>query len=98
MFEAFVSKVKKAVKKLNPLSVSVVTAAVSCGASTPALAAEGDASVTSYLSTVAEVFTWLITQMAALITFILGNPFLSVGLALFMCGAVISFFIRVKNS
>lgn len=54
--------------------------------------------MTSYLSQVAEVFTWILSQITALISFILGNPFLAVSLVLFMCGAVVSFFIRIKNA
>lgn len=54
--------------------------------------------MSSYLAQVAEVFTWILSQVTALITFILGNPFLAVSLVLFMCGAVVSFFIRIKNA
>lgn len=54
--------------------------------------------MTAYLAQVAEVFTWILGEITELITFILGNPFLAVGLVLFMCGAVISFFVRIKNS
>lgn len=54
--------------------------------------------MSSYLAQVAGVFTWILSQITVLITFILGNPFLAVSLVLFMCGAVISFFIRIKNS
>lgn len=57
-----------------------------------------DPTMTSYLAQVAEVFTWILTEITELITFILGNPFLAVSLVLFMCGAVISFFVRIKNS
>lgn len=54
--------------------------------------------MTSYLAQVADVFGWILSRITELITFILGNPFLAVSLVLFMCGAVISFFIRIKNS
>lgn len=54
--------------------------------------------ITSYLSFVGTVFTWLLTTIGVLITFILGNPFLAVSLLLFMAGTVISFYIRIKNS
>lgn len=54
--------------------------------------------MTEYLGQVGTVFTWLLSENTELITFILGNPFLAVSLVLFMCGAVISFFIRIKNS
>lgn len=52
----------------------------------------------SYLAQVTEVFTWILARITDLITFILGNPFLAVSLVLFMCGAVISFYARIKNS
>ena len=54
--------------------------------------------MTDYLGQVATVFTWLLKEITELITFILGNPFLAVSLVLFMCGAVVSFFIRIKNA
>lgn len=54
--------------------------------------------MSAYLDQVTTVFTWLLTEITELITFILGNPFLAVGLVLFMCGAVISFYARIKNS
>ena len=54
--------------------------------------------MTDYLNQVSTVFTWILGQLTELITFILANPFLAVSLVLFMCGAVISFYVRVKNS
>lgn len=54
--------------------------------------------ITSYLSQVTTVFTWILERIGQLISFIMGNPFLAVSLFLFMCGAVVSFFIRIKNS
>lgn len=54
--------------------------------------------MSSYLAQVADVFTWILARITELITFILGNPFLAVSLVLFMCGAIVSFFVRIKNS
>lgn len=54
--------------------------------------------MSDYLGQVGTVFTWLLKEITELITFILGNPFLCVSLVLFMCGAVISFYGRIKNS
>lgn len=51
-----------------------------------------------FLSDVADVFSWILSHIGDLITFILANAFLSVSLLLFMCGAVISFFVRLKRS
>lgn len=54
--------------------------------------------ISSYLAQCGTVFTWLLKEITELIAFIFGNPFLGVGLVLFMCGAVVSFFVRIKNS
>ena len=54
--------------------------------------------MTDYLGQVSTVFGWMLQQISSLIGFILGNPFLAVSLVLFMCGAVVSFYIRIKNS
>lgn len=59
---------------------------------------ESAVTMSSFLDQVGTVFTWILTHITELIEFILGNPFLAVGLVLFMCGAVISFFIRIKNA
>lgn len=61
-------------------------------------APEGGITISNYLSSVATVFAWILERITELITFIMANPFLGVSLFLFMCGAVISFFIRIKNS
>ena len=58
----------------------------------------GGGVVTEYLQQVSFVFTWILGQITQLIGFILDNPFLAVSLVLFMCGAVISFYVRIKNS
>lgn len=58
----------------------------------------GGSFMTEYLAQVTTVFTWILSSITTLITFILGNPFLAVSLVLFMCGAVISFYVRIKNS
>lgn len=52
----------------------------------------------SYLSSVQQVFSWLLDHVAELITFIMGNVFLAVSLFLFLCGAVISFFVKIKRA
>lgn len=79
---------------------SALFLAASCGCVLPAYAADtgGGVTMATYLDQVGQVFTWILTHITELITFILGNPFLAVSLVLFMCGAVISFFIRIKNA
>lgn len=54
--------------------------------------------ITTYLFNVSGIFTWLLSSIGILISFILGNAFLAVSLLLFMAGTVISFYIRIKNS
>lgn len=51
-----------------------------------------------YLNNVRLVFSWILSHITELITFILGNAFLAVGLSLFLAGSVIAFFVRVKRS
>ena len=58
----------------------------------------GGGVVDDYLNQVSFVFTWILGQLTQLIAFILDNPFLAVSMVLFMCGAVISFYVRIKNS
>ena len=58
----------------------------------------GGGVVGDYLNQVSFVFTWILGQLTQLISFILDNPFLAVSMVLFMCGAVISFYVRIKNS
>lgn len=56
------------------------------------------ADLSTYLAQVATVFQWILTQIGVLINFIFDNPFLAIGLFLFLCGAVVAFFIRIKNA
>lgn len=51
-----------------------------------------------YLSIIRVVFSWILENITELITFILGNAFLAVGLSLFLAGCVVAFFVRVKRS
>lgn len=57
-----------------------------------------DSEESIFLINIKYVFTWLLTNIGLFITFILANAFLSVSLLLFMCGVVVSFFVRVKRS
>lgn len=83
-------------KKKN--QIMLATPAVSAMMAVPAFCADGDPTIQSYLAGVATVFEWILSQLTVLITFIFGNPFLAVSLYLFMAGAVIAFFIRIKNA
>lgn len=81
---------------LGPLVYSYPNLTISADTGTIILGNSVETS--SYLASVQQVFIWILSHITELISFILGNAFLAVGLVLFMCGAVISFFVRVKNS
>lgn len=61
-------------------------------------ASSTSATLSDYLAQVTTVFTWILERIAELIQFIFANPFLAIGLFLFLVGAVIAFFIRIKNA
>lgn len=59
----------------------------------------GDASTLSgLLGSATEMFTWFITQMGSLVTFITSNPIILVMFIILLCGAVIGMFMRVWRS
>lgn len=99
MFEFLKKKYEEL--KAHALALVAAVPAASAVLAVPALASEAgpaSPSMAGYLDQVGTVFTWILAHITELITFILGNPFLAVSLVLFMCGAVISFFIRIKNA
>lgn len=83
---------------LNDNNEEVVLYSINKQISSEDAGSSSDLGINYYLSFVTQVFSWLLTTIGVLITFILGNPFLAVSLLLFMAGTVISFYIRIKNS
>lgn len=55
-------------------------------------------SFTSILADATEVFTWFITSMGSLITFILANPLILMMFMILLSGAVIAMFLRLWKS
>lgn len=55
-------------------------------------------SLTQILAMATELFTWLITQMGALIKFLLANPFVLIPFIIVICGLIIGYFGRVWGS
>lgn len=55
-------------------------------------------SVSQLLSLATEMFTWFITQMGSLVTFITTNPIILVMFLILLCGSVIGMFARVWHS
>lgn len=86
------------IAKRQQIGMAVAVPAISCAGYVTAFCDDPTPTVTSYLSGVAEVFQWILTQITTLINFIFANPFLAVSLYLFMAGCVIAFFIRIKNA
>lgn len=64
-----------------------------------ALAATGATeAMADLLAMFTSVFTWFITQMTSLVTFILANPLLMLMTAVLMVGAVVGMFTRILKS
>lgn len=55
-------------------------------------------SITSILTMAGELFTWLISQMGALITFIFAHPLILLMVAVMLCGLVVGMFLRILGS
>ena len=64
----------------------------------PILATADPGSFTSLLSDATSVFTWFITSMGALVTFILGHPLVLMMFMILLSGAVIGMFMRLWKS
>lgn len=70
--------------------LSFLTFALSGGGSSPSL--------TNLLSYATELFTWFITSMTSLISFIFSNAFMFIGFLIFICGSVVAMFMRIFHS
>lgn len=55
-------------------------------------------SLADILSAATEMFTWFITSMGSLITFIVSNPVVLVMFLILLCGAVVGMFTRIWKS
>ena len=61
--------------------------------------ATADAStVTGLLELAGSLFTWLITQMTALVAFITDNPIILIGMIIGLAGLVVGMFMRIWQS
>lgn len=54
--------------------------------------------LTGLLSDATEMFTWFITSMTSLVTFIIGNPIVMAGFLILLSGAVVGMFMRIWKS
>ena len=54
--------------------------------------------IKSILTMAGELFTWLISQMGALITFIFAHPLILLMVAVMLCGLVVGMFLRILGS
>lgn len=64
----------------------------------PVIASAGSDTFTSILANATEVFTWFITSMGALVTFILGHPLVLMMFMILLSGSVIGMFMRLWKS
>ena len=53
--------------------------------------------MTKFLATCTEVLTWLLTSVTSLITTILAQPMLAIGVILFVVFSVVTFYHRIKG-
>ena len=61
--------------------------------------ATADAStVTGLLELAGSLFSWLITQMTALVAFITDNPIILIGMIIGLAGLVVGMFMRIWHS
>jgi hypothetical protein len=58
----------------------------------------GSIGITDFLSYASSVFTWLMTQMTALVSFISSNPIILLMVIVSLSGLVIAVFSRVFHS
>jgi len=54
--------------------------------------------LTDLLASAGEMFTWFLTQMGSLITFITSNPIILIMFLILLCGAVVGMFMRIWKS
>lgn len=64
----------------------------------PSFLTASSGSLTDLLSAATEMFTWFITSMGSLITFITSNPIILVMFLILLCGAVVGMFMRIWKS
>lgn len=57
-----------------------------------------EGTMTEVLSGAAEILTWLITQMGAVVNFVTSNPLIMVGFLVSIAGLAINFFLRLFKS
>lgn len=64
----------------------------------PSLLTSTPGSLADILSSATEMFTWFITSMGSLVTFIVGHPIVLVMFMILLCGAVVGMFMRIWKS
>lgn len=64
----------------------------------PIAASSTPSSLTGLLSDATEMFTWFITSMTSLVTFIIANPIVMAGFLILLTGAVVGMFMRIWKS
>lgn len=86
---------------LNNHKYAVATAAVapvSVIAATPALAADGTATLSGTLAIFTEVFQWFLTSGGELLSWMLDKPIILCSLAVFFVGSVVGMLSRIYNA
>ena len=60
--------------------------------------ASGNTSMSNILSMASELMTWVITQMAAILTFVTSNTLILVFFIMTICGFAVGFLMRIWRS
>lgn len=61
------------------------------------LEVDGGNSMTAFLATCTEVLTWMLKSVASLITTVMANPMLAIGVVLFVVFSVVTFYKRLRG-
>lgn len=96
MCKGFLKRLKDKVKKLLPAAAVSAVAVVSAFPASAAAATEN--SFTGILGEASTMFTWFISEMANLVTFILANPLVLAMFMILLCGSVVALFFRIWHN
>lgn len=89
-------KFKNAVQRYG--AVPCAAGLMTVGTAFPALAAEGDGTLTETLSIFSEVFSWFLKEGGNLLSWMLGKPIILLSLSVFFVGAVVGMLSRIYSS
>lgn len=81
--------------------VPVATGLMSCAFAAPAFASSGSSgsgTIQDMLGIFSDLFAWILSEGATLLSWMLDKPILMISMGLFFCGAIIAFLMRIYHS